>query len=128
MIGRPPKPPDRVRSKRIRIRLSDEELAELEVQAQGRSLPELIRETLEKELQTLPSIPEADPRIAGQLSQAGNRLNQLVRLAHTGHASEQLEPLLRQLYETVIDCRRELRRLQTSMQIAAEGGEAKDKV
>ncbi len=108
MIGRPPKPPDEVRSHRIRLRFSDEEIAEIEEQAQGRPLLEFMREVIEEELRRPSKVPQANPRIAGQLAGFGSHLNPLVRLAHTGHVSDQLEPLLRRLNDAVATYQREL--------------------
>lgn len=114
MLGRPPKPPDQVRSLRIRVRFSDEELAEIKEHAQGNPLPEFIRKAVHEELGRPSEVPQPDPKVASQLARSGNYLNQLVRLAHTGHVSDQLEPMLRRLDDAIDRYRRELERPQES--------------
>ena len=107
--GRPRKPPDKLRSQRIRIRLSESELALLKERAEGRPLPSWIRERLLEEPKgPLPVIPLANREIAGQVAKLGNNINQLVRLAHTGRFPAHFKPLLHQLYEAIARYQREL--------------------
>ncbi|MFP5288012.1 MAG: plasmid mobilization protein [Thermoanaerobaculia bacterium] len=107
--GRPRKPAEKLRSKRIRIRVSEIELALLEEGAAGMPLPRWIRERLLGEPKSsLPAVPPANREIAGQLAKLGNNLNQLVRLAHTGRLSPALEPLLREIYRVLARYQREL--------------------
>lgn len=107
--GRPRKSPEKLRSKRIRIRVSESELAVLEEQAADLPLPRWIRERLLGEPKSsLQKVPSANREIAGQLAKLGNNLNQLVRLAHTGRCPLQLEPLLRKLYQLLAKYQREL--------------------
>lgn len=98
--GRPRQAADKLRSERIRIRLSPSELAFLREQAGGRPLTSWVRERLLGEPRgRLPMIPAANLEIVGQLAKIGNNVNQLVRLAHTGRFPSHLQPLLRQLYQ-----------------------------
>jgi hypothetical protein len=107
--GRPQTSPEKLRSKRIRIRLSETELALLEERAAGQPLPRWIRERLLGEPKSsLQKVPSANREIAGQLAKLGNNLNQLVRLAHTGRFPLHLEPLLKQLYQALARYQREL--------------------
>lgn len=107
--GRPRKAPDELRSIRIRIRLSERELAWLKEQAEGRPLPGWIRQRLLGEPKSpLHRIPVANRVIAGQFAKIGNNINQLVRLVHTGRFVQRLEPLLHQLYEMLVQFQREL--------------------
>lgn len=89
--------------------MSESELALLEEQAEGRSLPEWIRERLLGEpRRALQRVPSANRAIAGQLAKLGNNVNQLVRLAHTGRCPAQLEPLLKKVYQALASYQREL--------------------
>jgi hypothetical protein len=107
--GRPRKPPDQLRSQRIRIRLSESELALLKERAEGRPLPSWIRERLLEEPKgPQQGIPLANRLIAGQLARIGNNINQLVRLAHTGRIPVHFKPLLYKLYEAIARYQREL--------------------
>lgn len=100
--GRPRKAPEKLRSKRLRIRVSESELAALVQLADGRSLPGWIRERLLGETRVPRRvIPLANREIVGQLAKIGNNFNQLVRLAHTGRRPAQLEPLLRELLQAL---------------------------
>jgi Bacterial mobilisation protein (MobC) len=107
--GRPRLRPEKLRSKRIRIRLSESELSLLEEQAAGEPLPSWIRERLVGEPRSsLQTVPSANREIAGQLAKIGNNINQLVRLAHTGRFPFRLEPLLKELYQRLARYQREL--------------------
>lgn len=107
--GRPRQSPEKLRSKRVRIRLSESELAWFKEQAAGRPLPSWIRERLLGEPRSsLQTVPSANREIAGQLARIGNNLNQLVRLAHTGRFPLHLEPVLKKLYQQLARYQREL--------------------
>ena len=108
--GRPRRPADKLRSERIRVRLSPSELAFLRAQAGGRPLTIWVRDLLlgEPKAGGLPMIPAANLKIVGQLAKLGNNFNQFVRLAHTGRFAAQLEPLLRQLYQLLAQLQSEL--------------------
>ncbi len=107
--GRPRKSPDKLRTHRIRIRLSEGELALLKERAEGRPLTSWIRERLlDDQRGPLRVIPLANRKIAGQLAKIGNNINQLVRLAHTGRFPAHFKPLLHKLYEMIARYQREL--------------------
>lgn len=107
--GRPQKAPDKLRSQRIRIRLSESELALLRERAEGKPLTTWIRERLLGEPGAPPQgIPLANRLIAGHLAKIGNNINQLVRLAHTGRFPAHFKPLLHRLYEAIAQYQREL--------------------
>ena len=106
--GRPRQAADKLRSERIRIRLSQGELAWLKEQAAGRPLPSWVRERLFGEPRVRSKVPAANLEVVGQLAKIGNNVNQLVRLAHTGRFPSHLQPLLRELYQMLARYQSEL--------------------
>jgi hypothetical protein len=107
--GRPRKTKDNLRAKRLRLRVSESELALLEEQAEGRPLTSLIRERLfGAPIRRLPVVPAANRQIFGQLAKIGNNVNQLVHLTHTGRFPSRLETLLIELYQMIAKYQRDL--------------------
>lgn len=107
--GRPRKRADQIRSKLIRVRVSETEFAVLEKRAEGQPVSTWIREELlGRGRPGRQRIPRANLAIAGQLAKLGNNVNQLVRLAHTGRFPAFLEPLLEQVLGAVTSYQREL--------------------
>ena len=107
--GRPRKTKDKLRAKRLRLRVSESELALLEEQAEGRPLTSLIRERVfGAPIRRLPVVPAANRQIFGQLAKIGNNVNQLVHLTHTGRYPARLETLLIELYQMIAKYQRDL--------------------
>ncbi len=108
--GRPRKAPDKLRSNRMRIRFSSRRLAFITQNAEGKTVPELMRELLLARLrrQRRNRIPLENRKAMGQVSKVGNNVKQLVGLTGAGRLPAHSEPLLRRLYEGLVEYRQAL--------------------
>lgn len=107
--GRPRKPDALKRSVVIGVRVSEEEKAIIEENADGRDLSTFLRQAgMAQQPPGQPGrIPLANREVLGQLGRLGNNLNQLVRLAHTGRFPAHLGALLQRFYDLVAKWRQE---------------------